>query len=146
MGETLSRREFFKAGAAMGAGLTLGFYLTPARGAKLAAQTPSGEAFAPNAFIRIAPDESVTVIVKHLEMGQGVFTGLPALVAEELDVPWNFVKFVALLLCTTQDPSPHGAAAAAPDAWNPWASPWRCSISTRWSASHSITTSLGTAC
>jgi isoquinoline 1-oxidoreductase beta subunit len=87
-----SRREFFKAGAALGAGLTLGFYLMPARGARLAVNTPAGESFAPNAFIRIAPDNTVTVLVKHLEMGQGVNTGLPALVAEELEVPWDSIR------------------------------------------------------
>ncbi|MGA7179581.1 MAG: xanthine dehydrogenase family protein molybdopterin-binding subunit [Thiobacillaceae bacterium] len=87
-----SRREFFKTTAMVGAGLTLGFYLTPARSARLSLQTPSGEAFAPNAFIRIAPDDTVTVLVKHLEMGQGVNTGLPALVAEELDVPWELIR------------------------------------------------------
>ena len=41
--------------------------------------------FVPNAFVRIAPDDTVTVLVKHIEFGQGTFTGLPALVAEELD-------------------------------------------------------------
>ena len=42
----------------------------------------------PNAFLRIAPDNTVTVIVKHLDMGQGVTTGLPTIVAEELDADW----------------------------------------------------------
>ncbi|MDD5366512.1 MAG: xanthine dehydrogenase family protein molybdopterin-binding subunit [Gallionellaceae bacterium] len=90
-----SRRAFIKAGAALGAGLTLGFHLTAARAAKLAIPTPAGEAFAPNAFIRIAPDGTVTVLVKHLEMGQGVQTGLPALVAEELEVPWQDIRVEA---------------------------------------------------
>jgi isoquinoline 1-oxidoreductase beta subunit len=90
-----SRRAFIKAGAALGAGLTLGFHLTPARSAKLAISTPAGEAFAPNAFIRVAPDGTVTVLVKHLEMGQGVHTGLPALVAEELEVPWESIRVEA---------------------------------------------------
>lgn len=79
----------------MGAGLTLGFYLPNARAEKLSVTTDSGEAFAPNAFIRIAHDDTVTVIVKHLEAGQGVFTGLPALIAEELEVPWEKIKVEA---------------------------------------------------
>ena len=87
-----TRREFLKAGTALGAGLTLGFHLTPARAAKRVVQTATGEVFAPNAFIRIAPDSTVTVLVKHLEMGQGVQTGLPALVAEELEVPWESIR------------------------------------------------------
>ena len=86
------RRQFFKVGAALGAGLTLAFHLTPTRGARLVIKTPAGVSFAPNAFIRIAPDNKVTVLVKHLEMGQGVNTGLPALVAEELEVPWESIR------------------------------------------------------
>ncbi len=82
------RREFLKAGAALGAGLSIGFYLPSGMAGKQGAET----SFKPNAFIRIAPDGSVTVIVKHLEMGQGVNTGLPTLVAEELDVPWDKIR------------------------------------------------------
>ena len=48
--------------------------------------------FAPNAFLRIAPDNSVTVIAKHLEMGQGAYTGLATIVAEELDADWAQVR------------------------------------------------------
>jgi len=87
-----SRRNFIKAGAALGVGLTLGFHLNSTRAAKLSIPTPAGEAFAPNAFIRITPDGAVTVLIKHLEMGQGVNTGLPALVAEELEVPWKDIR------------------------------------------------------
>lgn len=90
-----ARRDFLKAGAALGAGLTLAFHLSPARGAKRVVQTAAGAAFAPNAFIRVAPDNTVTVLVKHLEMGQGVQTGLPALVAEELEVPWESIRVEA---------------------------------------------------
>ncbi len=90
-----SRRAFIQAGAALGAGLTLGFHLTPTRAARLSIPTPAGEAFAPNAFIRVTPDGAVTVLVKHLEMGQGVYTGLPALVAEELEVDWKDIRVEA---------------------------------------------------
>ena len=85
------RRTFLKAGAALGAGLTLGFYLPPGRAAQQAAAA-TATSFAPNAFLRIAPDNTVTVLVKHLEMGQGVYTGLPMLVAEELEVPWEQIR------------------------------------------------------
>jgi isoquinoline 1-oxidoreductase beta subunit len=84
------RRDFLKAGAAIGAGLTLGVYL---RGA--AAQTAKGattDLFEPNAFVRIGSDNSVTVIAKHLEMGQGTYTGLATLVADELDAAWTQVR------------------------------------------------------
>lgn len=85
------RRTFLKAGAALGAGLTLGFYLPPGRAARQVAAA-TATPFAPNAFLRIAPDNTVTVLVKHLEMGQGVYTGLPMLVAEELEVPWEQIR------------------------------------------------------
>ena len=92
----ISRRVFLKAGAAAGAGLTLAFYLPsgiaqmsgPGKNVEGAAAMP----FAPNAFVRIGPDDSVTVIVKHLEMGQGTYTGLPTLVAEELDADWPQIR------------------------------------------------------
>ncbi len=51
-------------------------------------------AFEPNAFLTIGRDNTVTVVVKHLEMGQGVYTGLPTLVAEELDAAWSQVRAV----------------------------------------------------
>src|SRR5262245_14601832 len=47
-----------------------------------------------NAFVRIAPDNTVTVVVKHVEMGQGTYTGLPTLVAEELDADWSQIRAV----------------------------------------------------
>src|SRR6187455_1869899 len=67
---TITRRTFLKATAATGAGLTLGLYVHD-----VGAQAPATPAPQPNAFIRIGTDNTVTVIVKHLEMGQGTFTG-----------------------------------------------------------------------
>lgn len=89
----VTRRVFLQTGAAAGLGLTLGFYL-PARGAQRqgAARRLRVRPFAPNAFVRIGTDDTVTVIVKHLEMGQGTYTGLPTLVAEELDADWAQVR------------------------------------------------------
>jgi isoquinoline 1-oxidoreductase beta subunit len=90
----LDRRTFLKSSAALAGSLVIGFHLSM-KGARAAAQSrdaATGEAFAPNAFLRIAPDNTVTVIVKHLEMGQGVYTGLPTLVAEELEVDWSQVR------------------------------------------------------
>jgi isoquinoline 1-oxidoreductase beta subunit len=96
----VSRRDFLKAGA----GLTLGIMASDAFAQ--APSTGSGQAgpgmaggkpvaagtFEPNAFVRIGADDTVTVIVKHLEMGQGTYTGLPTLVAEELDADWRQVR------------------------------------------------------
>ncbi|WP_134681599.1 xanthine dehydrogenase family protein molybdopterin-binding subunit [Paracoccus ravus] len=80
-----SRRGFLAAGA----GLTLGLMLPLGRGR---AQMTVAGPFAPNAFIRIGTDDVVTVLVKHLEMGQGPYTGLATLVAEELDADWSQMR------------------------------------------------------
>jgi len=90
----LSRRDFLKTGAVAGGGLVLGFSLPPFGDPAEAAQQ-STSTFAPNAFIRIGTDDSVTVIANHSEMGQGVYTALPMLVAEELDADWSKVRVEA---------------------------------------------------
>ncbi len=89
----LSRRNFLKTGAAAFSGLVIGFYL-PVKGKRLAQMETASAAtqFAPNAFLRVGTDESVTIIVNHSEMGQGVYTSLPMLVAEELDADWRKVQ------------------------------------------------------
>lgn len=73
------------------AGLVLGLCL-PLGGARAAGSASGAKAaaqpFAPNAFVRIAPDSSVTVLIKHIEFGQGPFTGLTTILAEELDADW----------------------------------------------------------
>ncbi len=83
-----SRRGFLVGAAAVGGALVIGTYMSFGRGGRAVAAMPQGGPAAPNAFIRIAPDDTVTVLVKHLEMGQGVTTGLATLVAEELDADW----------------------------------------------------------
>jgi len=85
----LSRREFLKVSAAAGGGL-IGLYLPGRLEAAAGSQTETE--FMPNAFLRIAPDNTVTVISKHLEMGQGVYTGLPTIVADELDADWSQIR------------------------------------------------------
>jgi len=86
-----TRREFLKAAGGVGAmGLTIGFeWLGPAR---RAAAAGVATIFAPNAFLRIDPTGSVTVIAKHVEMGQGAYTGIATVLAEELDADWAQVR------------------------------------------------------
>ncbi len=84
-----SRRQFLKAGATAGAGLVIGMNL-PAAGTKIA-RAAAGSPGA-NAFVRIAPDNTVTVLIKHIEFGQGTFTGLSTIVAEELDADWSQIR------------------------------------------------------
>jgi isoquinoline 1-oxidoreductase beta subunit len=87
MSASITRRDFLGRTAALGGGLVLGFFLP--RGARRAfAETPA----APNAFLRIAPDDTITILLKHVEMGQGVATSLPMVVAEELDCDWSVVR------------------------------------------------------
>ena len=87
----IARREFLKFSVAASGGLLVGFYF-PGAGMQASAQA-SANSFMPNAFVRIGTDEQVTVIVNHSEMGQGVFTSLPMLLAEELDADWSKVGF-----------------------------------------------------
>ena len=80
----VSRRSFLAAGAAAGGGLLLGFYLPQLIGAK--AQVVTTEAFAPNAFVRIGRDENVILVMPQVEMGQGTYTSMSMLIAEELEI------------------------------------------------------------
>jgi isoquinoline 1-oxidoreductase subunit beta len=84
----VGRREFLKTGAAAGGGLLVSWYMpVPTAGAGKAAAGENQVAL--NAFVRIATDESVTVIASHSEMGQGVYTSLPMLLNEELEADWS---------------------------------------------------------
>ena len=94
------RRDFLKA---VGAGLVVGTFVPAfvrlagadkAGAAALSSGTAAAQAatFEPNAFIRIAPDDTVTVLSKHIEFGQGPYTGLSTLVAEELDADWSQMR------------------------------------------------------
>ena len=82
----LSRRDVLKAGALLG-GLVIAFTVPGARRAALA--QPESSLPPPNAFLRIGADDSVTVLIAHSEMGQGIWTALPMLIAEELDADWS---------------------------------------------------------
>src|SRR5437762_11663494 len=83
----MPRRDFLKLSVAASGGLLIGFYLP---GMQPEAQ---GTTFAPNAFVRSGTDDSVTVIVNHSEMGQGVFTALPMILSGEVEAVWICVRF-----------------------------------------------------
>src|SRR5262245_4624290 len=86
----LTRRDLLKHSALAGGGLVLGFFAPAARRLVLAEASDAAPALpAPNAFLRIGTDDSVTVLLSHSEMGQGIWTSLPMLVAEELDADWS---------------------------------------------------------
>src|SRR5437667_6731163 len=93
--KSLGRREFLKTTATIGGGLCIAAYVPElGAGARELAAAGAG-VFAPNAFVRIAPDETVTVIANHSEMGQGVYTSLPMLLNEELEADWSKIKVEA---------------------------------------------------
>ncbi|MCP4757518.1 MAG: xanthine dehydrogenase family protein molybdopterin-binding subunit, partial [Proteobacteria bacterium] len=89
-------RQFLKISSVAGTGLVLGIHLpncsSKADGSAALANAP-GTVFKPNAWIRIDSDDTITVIVNHSEMGQGISTALPMIVAEELEAEWSRVRF-----------------------------------------------------
>jgi isoquinoline 1-oxidoreductase beta subunit len=88
----LDRRALVKSAAWSSLALVLPFALPEAEAKPLARLGVSSNAFAPNAFLSIEPDDSITVYAKHLEMGQGVYTGLATILADELGADWGKIK------------------------------------------------------
>jgi isoquinoline 1-oxidoreductase subunit beta len=115
----VSRREFLRASAIAGGGIALASFLEPLSAAV------SGLPFVPsdaslNAFIRIMPDGIVTIVSKNPEIGQGVKTALPMLVAEELDVEWKDVRVEQAPLDTKRFTQQFaGGSTATPNSWLP---------------------------
>jgi isoquinoline 1-oxidoreductase subunit beta len=117
----LSRRAFLKTSALAGGGLVLGVYL-PRRGGPAEAAQAKPAAFAPNAFVRIGTDETVTVIVNHSEMGQGPYTSVPMLVAEELEADWSKVRYEAAPVDPAYNHSVYGIqmTGGSTSTWSEW--------------------------
>ena len=88
----MKRREFLKAGAALGGGLLISLYVPEFVSAARAGADSAAKPAALNAFVRIGTDETVTVISNHSEMGQGIYTSLPMLLNEELEADWARVR------------------------------------------------------
>ncbi len=89
---TLSRRDFLRSSALSGASLVIAFHVPRRAEALLLAAGPKHPLPAPNAFLRIAADSSVTVQLAHSEMGQSIWTTLPMLLAEELECDWSAIR------------------------------------------------------
>ena len=88
-----ARREFLRKAALSAAGLVIAFHVPGGRRAARAAEAAAAAALPPaNAFLRIGTDDTVTVLLAHSEMGQGIWTSLPMLIAEELDADWSKVR------------------------------------------------------
>jgi isoquinoline 1-oxidoreductase beta subunit len=117
-----TRREFLRATAIVGGGLLLASYAEPLTAMEGAFAAPD---FAPNAFIRMTPDGLVTIMAKNPEIGQGVKTMLPMLIADELDVEWKNVRVQQADLdpkvgqAATFQGQSAGGSTATPNNWLP---------------------------
>jgi len=89
MGVTMNRRDFIKVVYTAGSGLVLGFYLPSTN--KLSGKPLSSALFEPNAWIKVQPDNIIRIMVGKSEMGQGVLTSLPMIIAEEMDLDFSKV-------------------------------------------------------
>ena len=116
MATILNRRSFLRVSAVAGGGMLLAAYMDFGGEDHL---TATGE-FQPNAFIRISPDGKVTIIAKNPEIGQGVKTMLPMIIADELDVDWKNVTVEQAPLDTTKfQGQSAGGSNATPSSWMP---------------------------
>lgn len=108
----MNRREFVAAGVAAGAGLVVGFYLP--HGAK-----SSQQVFSPNAYLRITPENKITIVVARSEMGQGVRTALPMILAEELEADWKQIEIEQAGASTLYGDQTTGGSASVRTTWDP---------------------------
>lgn len=104
----ISRRDFLKGSAAVMGGLVIGFYLPVKGGRAYAADVSPPQVYPPNAFIRISPDDSITIVVNKSEMGQGVYTSLPMLIAEELEADWSRIKVISAPVASVYNHTGYG--------------------------------------
>jgi len=109
---TVSRRTFLGVGAAAGAGLVIGVYFHE--------KSQSGpDSFAPNAYLRITNDGAITVLVARSEMGQGVRTSLPMILAEELDADWKQIHIEQAPTDSVYGDQMTGGSASIRVMWDP---------------------------
>src|SRR5260370_20982272 len=106
----LNRREFGAVGVAAGAGLVVGFYL-PHGGSK-------SKTFSPNGYLRITPDNKITIVVARAEMGQGVRTALPMILAEELEGDWKQIEIEQAGASTLYGDQTTGGSASVRTTWD----------------------------
>lgn len=109
----ISRRTFIRTSTAAGAGLVIGFRL-PLHG-----QNESEAQFSPNAYLRIDPQGKITIVVARSEMGQGVWTSLPMILAEELEADWKQISIEQAGASTLFGDQTTGGSASVRTTWDP---------------------------
>src|SRR6266853_6014896 len=118
--KAINRRSFLRVSALAGGGVVFSLYLKP-KGAL--AQAPGAQPAAPlspNSFIKIAPDGIVTIMSKNPEIGQGIKTSLPMIIADELDVDWKDVRLEQADLDQVKYGTQNaGGSRATPTNWDP---------------------------
>src|ERR1017187_339623 len=108
----LNRREFVAAGVAAGAGLGVGFFLPHG-------DRSNRKVFSPSAYLRITPDNRITIVVARSEMGQGVRTALPMILAEELEADWKQIEIEQAGASTLYGDQTTGGSASVRTTWDP---------------------------
>ena len=121
MNTVLNRRSFLKVTALAGGGMMVATYLDPI--GRVFAQAPAQGppvTFVPSAFVKITPDNVVTIMAKNPEIGQGVKNSMPMLIAEELEVSWEAIKIEQASLDQTKyGPQNAGGSTATPNNYDP---------------------------
>jgi isoquinoline 1-oxidoreductase beta subunit len=113
-----TRRSFLKVTALAGGGILLGAYVDPLT--EVLAQNSDSTSFMPNVFIRVSRDNTITIMAKNPEIGQGIKTMLPMLIAEEFEVDWKDVRIEQVHVDESKyGPQNAGGSRATPTNWDP---------------------------